>query len=408
MRKLLTLLMCVLLASALKAQELSDTLTLYFHRASSVVDTEYKENGPRSEAFFNKIRAIQNIANMDIVSIDLLGTSSPEGLYKYNTRLSERRKNAVLEYLKKNVEVSDITFRTNSLVEDWSIVADLIMRDPQVPYRDQVLEVIRSFEGKQDFEEDIVAALRKIDPKNANTVLNYLHENIFPELRACNVIAIYHFDYFVDAIIEDIEDIPLEDFEFEPFKEDTLRVEPIHIKTFTPFIKVKTNTIGLAMGHANIAVEYAIAEHFSVALPFYYSGGFDYFSPELKFRGIVLQPEARYYIKGNEGFYVGAHLGVGWYNYALNGEYRIQDHKGNRPAFGGGLGLGYALDFKKAPRWGMEFSLGAGVYDVKYDIFYNEPNGAYAERGVHNTFFGIDNAAVSFTYKIPVKKEGRK
>ena len=105
---------------------------------------------------------------------------------------------------------------------------------------------------------------------------------------------------------------------------------------------------------------------------------------------------------------MGAHLGVGWYNFALGGEYRIQDHKGNRPAFGGGLALGYALDFKKAPRWGMEFSLGAGIYDVKYDIFYNEPNGAYAERGVHDTFIGIDNAAVSFTYKIPVKKEGRK
>ena len=302
MRKLLTLLSCVLLASALQAQELNDTLTLYFHRASNVVDKNYKENGPRAEEFFHRVRTMQGVADMRVVSIDLHGTSSPEGLYKYNERLSEKRQEAVLKYLQKNIDVADISFRTNSLVEDWNIVADYITRDPQVPHRDKVLEIISSFDGKENFETEIVAELRKIDPARPNAVLNYLHANIFPNLRACKVIAIYHLDYIIDTVVEEIEDIPAEDPEFTPLPQDTLRVEPIHIKTFTPFIKVKTNTLGLAMGHANIAVEYAIAEHFSVALPFYYSGGFDYFSQDLKFRGIVLQPEARYYIKGNEGF----------------------------------------------------------------------------------------------------------
>ena len=101
-------------------------------------------------------------------------------------------------------------------------------------------------------------------------------------------------------------------------------------------------------------------------------------------------------------------MGLGWYNFALDGEFRIQDYKGRRPAWGGGIGAGYALQFRKNPRWGMEFAIGAGVYDVKYDIFYNEENGPYAESGVHDTFFGVDNAAISFTYKFPFKKEGRK
>ena len=75
---------------------------------------------------------------------------------------------------------------------------------------------------------------------------------------------------------------------------------------------------------------------------------------------------------------------------------------------GGGITTGYSFDFKRHPQWGMEFSIGAGVYDVKYDVFYNEPNGAYAEYGVHDTFFGIDYASISLTYKFPLKKEGRK
>jgi hypothetical protein len=122
----------------------------------------------------------------------------------------------------------------------------------------------------------------------------------------------------------------------------------------------------------------------------------------------VLQPEARYYVKGNEGFYLGAHLGLGWYNFALDGEFRIQDHRGRRPAFGGGLGLGYTLPFKKHPRWGMEFAVGAGIYDSKYDMFYNEENGPVYKTDIRKTWIGVDNASISFTYKFDVIKKGGK
>ena len=72
------------------------------------------------------------------------------------------------------------------------------------------------------------------------------------------------------------------------------------------------------------------------------------------------------------------------------------------------MGLGYSLKFKKNPRWGMEFELGAGVYDVLYDSFYNENNGPYNEKAVRDIWIGIDNAAVSFTYNFDLKKGGKK
>ena len=106
--------------------------------------------------------------------------------------------------------------------------------------------------------------------------------------------------------------------------------------------------------------------------------------------------------------YVGAHLGLGWYNFALGGEFRIQDHKGRTPAYGGGLGLGYAMNFKKNPRWGMEFALGGGVYKAKYDVFFNENNGPYEDTAVEKVFFGLDNVSVAFTYRFNIRKEGRR
>jgi hypothetical protein len=213
----------------------------------------------------------------------------------------------------------------------------------------------------------------------------------------------------VEVVLEDLEFLEEEDITFEEIVIEDKKIEVAFMPYWEPELTVKTNGLGWGMGHFNAAVELDLAPHWSISVPFYYSGGVDYFKSTLKFRGIVIQPEARYYFKGNDGWYLGAHFGMGWYNFALGGDYRIQDHKGKRPALGGGIGAGYTMQFKTAPRWGLEFALGAGVYDVKYDMFFNEPNGAYAERGVHDTFFGIDNASVAVTYKFgKIRKEGKR
>ena len=54
------------------------------------------------------------------------------------------------------------------------------------------------------------------------------------------------------------------------------------------------------------------------------------------------------------------------------------------------------------------FAIGAGVYNAKYDIFYNEHNGPYAETAVQKTFIGIDNASLAFTYKFDINRKGGK
>lgn len=211
-----------------------------------------------------------------------------------------------------------------------------------------------------------------------------------------------------DPVIEEPEEIHIPDDIFAYIQVDTSLNITIQKPVEFRKLAIKTNVAGWAIGQINVAAEVDLIPHLSISLPLYYSGGYNYFKETLKFRGIVVQPELRYYpwLKDytNKGFYVGAHLGIGWYNFALNGDYRIQDHKGNRPAWGGGIGVGYALTFKKHPRWGMEFTLGAGVYDVKYDMFHNVENGAYYKEGVHKTWVGVDNAAITFTYDFDLKK----
>ena len=172
-----------------------------------------------------------------------------------------------------------------------------------------------------------------------------------------------------------------------------------------PQLHVKTNAIGLAAGIANMAVEVDICKHLSFTLPVYYSA-WDYFKPTLKFRTFTVQPEFRYWFnQHNEGWFLGAHFGYAFYNFALDGEYRYQDHNRETPSMGGGFSLGYRTHLSKNKRWKMEFSVGGGVYDSHYDKFRNEENGLLVSTE-KKTWYGVDQASISLVYSFNLKKKG--
>lgn len=184
-------------------------------------------------------------------------------------------------------------------------------------------------------------------------------------------------------------------------KEDSVSEEWI------PQLQVKTNAVGLAMAVANLAVEVDFAKHWSFTLPVYYSA-WDYFKPTLKFRTFTVQPEVRYWFnRHNEKWFLGAHFGYGYYNFALDGDYRTQDYNRETPSMGGGLSVGYRTHISKNKRWKMEFTLGGGVYDSHYDKFRNEENG-FLVRTEKKTWYGIDQVAVSFVYSFNLKKGGNR
>ena len=178
-------------------------------------------------------------------------------------------------------------------------------------------------------------------------------------------------------------------------------------EAWTRQLHVKTNAVGLAMAIANVAVEVDICKHLSFTLPIYYSA-WDYFKSSIKFRTFCVQPEFRYWFSpDNDGWFVGAHFGAGFYNFALDGAWRYQDYRRETPSMGGGISAGYRKYLSKNKRWKMEFALGGGVYDSHYDKFHNEPNGRlYGD--YRKTFIGVDNVSVGFAYTFHLKKKGGK
>jgi len=94
-----------------------------------------------------------------------------------------------------------------------------------------------------------------------------------------------------------------------------------------------------------------------------------------------------------------------YYNVALDGDKRYQDHKGRTPALGGGVSAGYRFALPRNPRWKFEASVGAGIYRLDYDVFDNVHNGLQTDRR-RRTFYGVDNLAFSVCYTFDINRKG--
>lgn len=156
---------------------------------------------------------------------------------------------------------------------------------------------------------------------------------------------------------------------------------------------LKTNALPWFLTIANVGAEYAFAQRWSVALDVWLCPW--KISDKFSVKTIAVLPECRWWLKNNrKGSFFNLHLNLAWFNVRANA-YRYQDH--GRPLLGAGIGYGYRLEFN--PHWGMEFEIGVGMANTRYDRFYNVDNGALKDTRV-TTYWGLDRAAIAFTYYI--------
>lgn len=169
-------------------------------------------------------------------------------------------------------------------------------------------------------------------------------------------------------------------------------------------INVKVNAVALGLLITNATFEIDLKPHWSFNFPIYYSA-WNYFTYKVKFRTLSFFPELRYWPSAaNDGWFVGAHLGLVWWNLATGGDYRRQDHRGRSPARGGGIGGGWRTSISRNGKWYLELAASVGGYGTNYDRFHNVPNGRRTEVSHHGSYFGPDMVSVSFAYRFNVRR----
>ena len=415
----------------------ADSVRIYYRAGYRYVESDYRDNGMQLSRFTESVR--RALRDGTIERIVVRSGASPDGANRANELLSERRADSLVSYIVRHTDVSASLIDRQAAGIAWDELRAQVAASGML-YRDEVLDVLDNTPVWIFDERNRVVGGRKqrLMDLRGGEPYRYMLREFFPDLRSSVVVTLYfrseetpkstqppavalppakeparepesglkpaENDEPQPATVPDTAAAPERTAEAgDALPAVTGKASP-EVKGWTPRLAVKTNAVGWAMAISNVAVEIYLSRRLSLNIPVYYSA-WNYFSGTTKFRMLAAQPELRYWPTRDRRLFAGVHFGVASYNFALGGKWRIQDHDGTTPALGGGVSVGYRMPLGRSDRWNVEFSLGAGAYHLHYDKFHNEPGGAYSST-VRKTFFGVDNAAVSFSYTFDLKKKG--
>lgn len=383
----------------------SKEIQVEFRTDESDIDPTYRDNALRLEEITEHLAAIRRDKRIHILSIQFCGAASPEGSARLNRRLAERRLKSLESYVRFRMDIPDSLIVRNPSYIPWAWLRSQL-DSSEIEYADEAVAIIDGWSLEGDGRIEELKALR------GGSVWREMNVRYFRDMRnAYAVFVTYREDAAereapmasVDPLLARAESsAPALKRSAVPYVTPAPEPKP---SDWTRRLCVKTNAIGWAMLIANASAEIDLGERWSFALPVYYSG-INFFSREVKFRTVAVQPELRFWPVPESGLYVGAHLGMGYYNFALGGQWRYQDRDGRTPALGGGIGGGYRKAIWGSERLFLEISLGLGVYDARFDRFVDEPGGVF-DSTFHKTVFRIDNAAVSFVYRFDFRRRER-
>ena len=398
------------------SQERHTEICIDFRVNSTVIDSAYSDNAARMQEMVEFLRTIHQDSTINIIEVSFCGAASPEGSYQLNRKLAQGRLSALEKFIRSEVDIPDSLITYNDSYIPWDYLKSQI-EDSGLIRKDEVIAILEEEARLVDYHhpnthiDNRVVKLRALE---GGKVWQQMHNLFFDRMRNdCAVFVTYKKE--LPPVQEPI--IVIDIVFYVPSTVITPDTTAI-VETIVPKIEewnrklyLKTNALFWGMGMTNVSAEIDLAKHWSFALPVTYSA-WNYFTSTVKFRTLAVQPEFRYWFnEDNQKFFIGAHFGYAQYvNVAVDGNYRYQDHDGKSPALGGGISVGYRMPISKSDKWDIEFSLGAGVYSLHYDKFHNTPrtkDGLMIE-SIKKTYWGIDQAAVSFSYSFDLKKIGGK
>ena len=124
-----------------------------------------------------------NVEGRALDALEVSAYASPDGSYKLNERLAERRQDASADYLKQQLKKikMDADIRTRYTAEDWDGFQELIqasnLQDKQI-----ILSVLSMYKDPEEREQQI---------RNMSAIYTDIKDGIMPELRRARLMVNY-------------------------------------------------------------------------------------------------------------------------------------------------------------------------------------------------------------------------
>ena len=334
-------------------------IEVHFRWDDPRLDLHYMGN---DKAFDRFAEVIDSIGLHMIDSVVIVSQSSPEGTWRHNQRLSERRAATMRRALnQRHPELSD-RLHVHPDGESWERLREYVVSDTKMKQStiEKVLNVI---------DADISIDTKKWRMEQL-PVYRYLYQTYYPRIRN-SVFCIVYYDIPLPMA-------PLSVSVEEPTLPDSISPIPVvYIPEREPVLNVRTNLLYDMGTVLNVGVEYYFRNpHWSLVghytFPWWSNDKYYYYLQILDWN-----IEARYYMqhsKYHAGWYVAPYVHWNLYDISLDAERGWQGE-----GRGCGLTLGHAFRVGDNQRWKVECFFRLGYFHSLYDPYHaSDPfNGKY-------------------------------
>lgn len=405
------LLSCILAAIPAVAQVSSDSVKVYFRLGERRYDPAFRDNSARMDQFVSDI--IRYNAASQLQRLSVRASASPDGSYSANERLSRLRCKTITDYLVSQTGIDRSLVTTQSDGVAWEELERMVCADTRVPYRDEVLEVLRTVPVWVSDSQNRIVGSRKKSLMDLHQGIPYrwLLKNIFPELRNSVSITLSvdveeTHSAIADTVAAVAEPAPVETVVLSPASGDVADTvvtvapdnTPLAETAHTPRhrLAIKTNLLYDAILMPSLEVEYRFSDKWTANA----EGDVAWWHNDPKhkyYQVMILSGEGRYWFKHYNdnpwhGFYVGAFGGGGKYDLE-NGR---RGYKGI--GYFGGVSAGFM--FPVSRNISFETSLGIGYLTTKYEE-YLPFEGHYVYQQTSRTgYFGPLKLKFAFVWRL--------
>lgn len=402
---------------------------LYFPFDKAELRGDYLSN---SESQTSLHTLLDTIAKDNLVSIDIVAQSSPEGVYEYNVTLSEKRSATMARYMERTYPELAGLFNIVPNGESWDklreyVLADTCMTEASKKRITDVIDASISMPEKKSRMEKLGT-----DP-NVGSIYRYIYRKYYKIIRYAGISVAVR-DYTVVPVqipvLPDTTAVGNEAADTVPaVQADTVPEQTVEYMKI-PFMSVGTNLLYDAFfipGHRYSPITNGDIELYFPRTDWSVLAELDipWWSRDREhfyFQARNWQLEARRYFAParNRKANGGAHTHTGHY-LSLYGMYNLYDictgrnmgHGIQGEGAGAGFGYGYVMPINADNRLKLEFFIKFGYYETHYDkyetgkpytgtyyyIWDGDPE-AFRARNLRFRWFGPTGAGITLKYDL--------
>ena len=386
----------------------ADSARLAFRQSQWKFDGTLDGNHTRVEELVRNIEEYTGgpDARFSVSGVEVVGGASPEGSVEINKLLSLQRAATIFNYINSNTALPDSMASFTYLGRDWSGLRELVERDGNVPYRNEVLALLAGIvDETATGEQGGLHTLERLKVLRGGVPYAYMYSQLFPLLRESRLYVSYALRRPAPRIPEQMPVIETSVIDYVP---EPLALDAAPEHSCRPFyMGLKTNMLYDALALPSIGAEFYVGKNISLVANWTY-GWWDKDHVHRYWRAYGGDMAARWWFgrKAHEKPLTGHHLGVYAGVLTFDFEWGGTGYMGGIPGgtlwdrcmVNGGIEYGYSLPVGR--RLNIDFTIGIGVLSGKYVKYVPSEAGYLWQSTRHVNWVGPTKAEISLVWLI--------